>query len=197
MSIALYNRYDNRYDNDEPDENTEQTEQYTTMPKDAAPLGFKAKVVQDELEIEDNRVHKKYKESYAPMMLSSTMDDDDDEDDDDGASNALLKKLMQAQANKADDGGAKQEDKKETDESGKQKLISYAIEDQLIWVIRESLGVFFWVNYVYDFDEDEDKMDEEESEGKFKYDNQFDKDPEYKKMARKLLWPTAVLISFM
>merc|ERR1712014_104361 len=72
----------NKYENDGLDENAD--EMYTEMPKESAPLGFKrSSELDDEIEKEENRVHKKYKESYAPMMLT-TMDDDDDDDEDDG-----------------------------------------------------------------------------------------------------------------
>merc|ERR1711972_137972 len=37
----------------------------------------------------------------------------------------------------------------------------------------------------YDYDDDDEKNDENSAE-KLSYDNQFDKDPEYRKMARKL-----------
>lgn len=122
----------------------------------------------DEIEKEEKRIHKKYKESYVPMLLTSM--DDEEEEEDDSASSALLKKLMK----KAET------DKNETqDEPSSNTTDNLETPEELETVKKPPL-----INY--DFDDEETKEDGEDKTDKLGYDNQFDKDPEYRKMARKL-----------
>merc|ERR1712071_287853 len=134
----------------------------------------------DEIEKEEKRIHKKYKESYVPMLTTAM--DDEDEDDDHSASSALLKKLMK----KAET------DKNETTHDEQPSIPQTTTTDNLepTEELLEEMTKPPLINYDFE-DDEESKEDGDDGEKNDKsaaqgYDNQFDKDPEYRKMARKL-----------